>query len=247
MKNIFVAVTDGEWFTYLSELSPDEVNFWKPGGQGFGALTEGELFLFKLRSPINKIVGGGVFVRSEKLPLSFAWEAFGQKNGASEYSTVLNKINTLRTHFDSDPVIGCVILNNPFFFPEDMWFDVPNFASNIPGRTYDTESSDGRKILYEIESRLRQVPAKSVIEKVPEYGKRYLVNARLGQGGFKVVVTGAYKWNCSISGEKALPVLEAAHIKPYKKNGPSIITNGLLLRSDLHILFDRGYLTITPD
>jgi putative restriction endonuclease len=42
-----------------------------------------------------------------------------------------------------------------------------------------------------------------------------------------------------------LPVLEAAHIKPYAVSGPSYISNGLLLRSDLHKLFDSGYITIT--
>jgi len=41
-------------------------------------------------------------------------------------------------------------------------------------------------------------------------------------------------------------VLEAAHIKPYSENGPHRIDNGLLMRSDIHKLFDTGYLTITP-
>ena len=47
----------------------------------------------------------------------------------------------------------------------------------------------------------------------------------------------------------ALPisVLEAAHIKPYAQSGPHFISNGLLLRSDMHKLFDAGYLTITND
>lgn len=52
---------------------------------------------------------------------------------------------------------------------------------------------------------------------------------------------------CAISGERTLPVLEAAHIKPYTQSGPHATANGLLLRSDLHKLFDTGYLTITQD
>jgi putative restriction endonuclease len=39
--------------------------------------------------------------------------------------------------------------------------------------------------------------------------------------------------------------LEAAHIKPYAVAGPHTVSNGLLLRSDVHKLFDTGYLTIT--
>ena len=44
-----------------------------------------------------------------------------------------------------------------------------------------------------------------------------------------------------------MPVLEAAHIKPVAKDGPYIASNGLLLRSDFHTLFDDGYITIGKD
>jgi putative restriction endonuclease len=30
---LFLAVTDNTWFTYLSQLRPDEINFWQPGGR----------------------------------------------------------------------------------------------------------------------------------------------------------------------------------------------------------------------
>lgn len=50
-----------------------------------------------------------------------------------------------------------------------------------------------------------------------------------------------------MTGEKTLPVLEAAHIKPYSELGPHLVSNGILLRSDLHKLFDLGYVTVTPD
>jgi putative restriction endonuclease len=61
------------------------------------------------------------------------------------------------------------------------------------------------------------------------------------------MVTDAYHRRCAISGEKALPVLEAAHIKPVAEGGVHRMDNGLLLRSDVHTLFDRGYITVTPD
>jgi putative restriction endonuclease len=60
-------------------------------------------------------------------------------------------------------------------------------------------------------------------------------------------VTDAYKRQCAITGERTLPVLESAHILPYAKEGPNLVSNGLLLRSDLHTLFDLGYLTIAED
>jgi putative restriction endonuclease len=42
-------------------------------------------------------------------------------------------------------------------------------------------------------------------------------------------------------------VLDAAHIKPYSLGGTHEPTKGILLRQDVHTLFDRGYLTVTPE
>jgi len=44
-----------------------------------------------------------------------------------------------------------------------------------------------------------------------------------------------------------LPALEAAHIRPYGEGGEHEVNNGILFRSDLHRLFDRGYITVTPE
>jgi putative restriction endonuclease len=50
-----------------------------------------------------------------------------------------------------------------------------------------------------------------------------------------------------VTKERTLPVLEAAHIRPYAEGGEHRVDNGLLLRRDLHTLFDRGYITVTPE
>ena len=85
--NIYVGVTDNHWYDYLANNQPDELNFWQPGGkQAFRALQPYDLFLFKLHSPLNYIAGGGFFVRHAFLPVSLAWEAFGNKNGTPDYN-----------------------------------------------------------------------------------------------------------------------------------------------------------------
>ena len=73
-----------------------------------------------------------------------------------------------------------------------------------------------------------------------------MVRGRLGQGAFRILVTDSYHRRCAITGERTLPVLETAHIKPFSQHGPNSVRNGLLLRSDLHKLFDLGFLTVTP-
>jgi putative restriction endonuclease len=64
---------------------------------------------------------------------------------------------------------------------------------------------------------------------------------------FRVLVTDAYHRRCAVTGEKTLPVLEAHHIKPYKEAGPHAVSNGLLLRADLHVLFGAGYMGVDGD
>jgi len=76
------------------------------------------------------------------------------------------------------------------------------------------------------------------------YGEEYLTRARLVQGAFQILVTDAWHRRCAISGERTLPALEAAHILPYSEDGPHPISNGLLLRADLHRLFNDGYVTV---
>jgi putative restriction endonuclease len=153
-------------------------------------------------------------------------------------------------------MIGCIILANPFFFTEEQWIPVPqDWNPNwVQGKTYDDEISTGASLLAQIQERIRATErisasknkqASLAAEESSYYGSEYLTRARLGQGAFRILVTEAYKRKCAITGEKTLPVLESAHINPYVKSGPHSINNGLLLRSDLHKLFDLGYLTIT--
>jgi putative restriction endonuclease len=253
----FVGVTDNDWFRFLANLGPEEVNFWRPSPTRFRAVSEGAPFLFKLHSPEDFIVGGGFLVKFERLPLSLAWDAFGRKNGLPDFDLFARKIASYRRDSAPDPTIGCLVLNEPFFFAEDQWIPVPgDWSPNIvTGKSYDTSTPAGRRLWAQVEERLlldstrkMDVGTASLIrEGRPLFGREYLHRSRLGQGAFRVLVTSAYGRRCSISGERTLPVLEAAHIKPHSVSGPNRVNNGLLLRSDFHILFDRGYLTVTPD
>lgn len=62
-----------------------------------------------------------------------------------------------------------------------------------------------------------------------------------------MTILDVYGRACAVTREHSLPVLEAAHIVPYGKGGEHHPRNGLLLRSDLHRLFDKGFVTVTPD
>jgi putative restriction endonuclease len=252
----YVGITDYDWYRLLSAQKPDEVNFWRPGSQtSFKAIEVGAPFLFKLHSPRNYIVGGGFFVRYSVLPVSLAWQAFGAKNGATSHEELKERLYKYRDTNETNPSIGCVILTEPFFFDEPDWIPIPDdWKQNIvSGKTYDTETPVGMRLWTEVEARVGVGGAPTVVgegEAFREkelYGTAYLTRARLGQGTFRVLVTDAYQRRCAITGEKTLVVLEAAHIKPVSRSGPNRIDNGLLLRSDLHTLFDSGYVTVSND
>jgi putative restriction endonuclease len=258
----YVGVTDFDWFTFLSsQPGIEEVNFWKPGGQqGFGAVPVGAPFLFKLHSPRNVIAGGGFFVHFTRLPTSLAWEAFEIKNGATSLLEMRRRIEKYRKVAPSqeDYSIGCIVLGEPFFFREDEWIPIPSdWAPNIvSGRTYDLRQSPGQEMWEAVQARLAsrsaRITAERVVRRVAEplgrrYGDPIEVLPRLGQGSFRVLVTDAYGRRCAMTGERTLPVLDAVHIRSYAAEGEHRVQNGLLLRSDLHRLFDRGYLTVRPN
>lgn len=62
-----------------------------------------------------------------------------------------------------------------------------------------------------------------------------------------MIVTDGYQRRCAFSGERTLPALDAAHIKPYTLEQNHSVTNGILLRKDIHALFDSGYITVSPE
>ena len=79
------------------------------------------------------------------------------------------------------------------------------------------------------------------------FGDPRLVASRLGQQAFKAVVLTAHQRRCAITGAKIQPTLPAAHIRPVSCDGQNRVDNGLLLRSDIHTLFDCGYIGVDPE
>lgn len=69
---------------------------------------------------------------------------------------------------------------------------------------------------------------------------------RRGQPKFRKDLLEAYGYHCAITGCDAEEALEAAHITPYCETGVNAIYNGLLLRADIHTLFDLSLITIAP-
>ena len=73
------------------------------------------------------------------------------------------------------------------------------------------------------------------------------VTQREGQEDFREILLKVYGGKCAITGCNVEDTLDAAHISPYKGSNSNAIANGLLLRADIHRLFDCYLISINPD
>jgi len=155
----YLGVTDYNWYTFLRDEQVDEVNFWQPGGRHrFRVIGQGAPFLFKLKAPHNAIGGIGWMVTHVILPLSVAWKYFGRKNGVPSQQALQDKILHYRNDNHPNPPIGCILLTDPVFFKQKDWLPVPtNWSKSIvQGKSYDTQSLEGRKLWQQVMSLLEK-------------------------------------------------------------------------------------------
>lgn len=258
-----IQITDWQWFQFLSAQGElDEVNFWRPSDKSRPGWPDGTPVIFKLRQKHGgHIVGYGFFSTHSLQPAWVAWETLERRNGAASFAEFHGMLSAIRGSkgIESDPAgnyeIGCIMLTAPVFLEPARWIvppvDWPLQA--VQGKGYDILQGEGERVWRECLAatpRALTPTAESGIplaQGSPRYGEPTLVSRRLGQGAFQFVVADAYGRACAITNEHSRPVLEAAHIKPYAENGPHSVPNGLLLRSDIHRLFDWGYVTVSPD
>lgn len=255
----FIGVTDPGWYDRLScDPRPHDANLWRPSTRRFN-LAVGTPFLFKLKAPFHAIAGFGFFADFLVLPDWLAWDTFGEANGVDSLGALRERLRRIREgariEADAGGRIGCCLIAEARFFPRDAWVRPPNDWSprTQTGATYDLSHGEGQRVWAECMDRVAQGAGAAGVE-VPiiatpgaRFGAPTLHAPRLGQGIFRVQVLEAYGRACAVTGEHSLPVLEAAHIKPYAQGGEHAVTNGLALRTDIHRLFDRGYVTVDED
>ena len=254
----YVGVTDIDWYHYLSARPLiREANFWRPyGARAFKVLSPGEPFIFKTKEPLNRIVGGAVFEGFVSLNISRAWEFFGEGNGVASCDALVQRIHRITGEsLDAigDREIGCVLLRDLWFFPHQEQLPTPlSFAANIvQGKSFTYPGEDAvvdavvQRILSGEDSPVRFDGEGENLG--PTRGAPRLITPRLGQGGFKAIVQEAYVRRCAITHHKIIPTLQAAHILPVAEGGQHRVDNGILLRSDVHTMFDRGYIGIDEE
>ena len=257
-----VANTDDRWFSYFQRFDQltaiDEVNFWRPSAQSrFKALQPGDPFFFRLKSPVNALVGFGFFAVYSKMSIRLAWDVFGVRNGARTYAELAQRIRRFRSRSgqSEDAELGCIILREVMLLPQQMW--VPwgpeqGWPSNVQGYKGFELSAGTELTLAEL---LQSTNPVTVPELKPDFElltedsrtrSQGVIGTRHGQRTFRLRLLSAYG-QCAATGEHAFPVLDAAHIQKYLGPASNHPQNGIVLRTDIHRLYDAGYITVTPD
>ncbi|HEX5009334.1 MAG TPA: HNH endonuclease [Planctomycetota bacterium] len=238
----------------------DEVNFWRPRDQqALKSIQPGDPFFLRLKRPHYRIAGWGFFAQWRLLPFSLAWELFGEKNGAAEFGAFRRNVQRLRGDDPAAPgalPLGCVVLRDVTFLPEDRWLQwgaTRDWARNIvTEKAYALGAGAGRELASLLQSNAAQSPPDlegefQLLDVDDRTWERRLVAQRDAQGTFRSRLLEAYGNRCALTGERVVPVLEAAHIQPYLGPASNHVQNGILLKADLHKLYDAGYVDITPD
>ncbi|MBN9492886.1 HNH endonuclease [bacterium] len=262
-----VANTDQRWFRHFrgqsnyAAVEVDEVNFWRPfAQQEFRALLPGHPFFFRLKAPIAAIAGFGFFAVEHAVPVPVAWDLFGEKNGTTSPEDFVQRIDKFRSRpGTADRVnakLSCLVLRDAVFLPESAWVSWQRNEGWSPRvqtyKRYDLTTAAGSVLTRLLrDNHPAAVPELTPVFHLVESDNRVRIGAsivaRAGQGTFKLRLLKAYQGRCAVTGEHAVPVLDAAHIQSYLGPSSNHLQNGLLLRTDLHRLYDSGYVTVTPD
>jgi putative restriction endonuclease len=244
----YVAVTDPVWLRRLRSTRSGEANFWQPRP---AALRQdpGTPWIFKVRGS-DLVAGYGFFSYYSVMPVGVAWETFGVANGVESLAEMNRRISDLRREHAGGESVGCVVLAEMSILPETDYIRAPKDwkRNTVRGEYYNLAEGEGARVWGQLmEYRLAQATVSPTLSVPGGAGKPALYVPRRGQGAFRLMVMDAYDRRCAVTGEKTLPALEAAHIRPFGEVLSHEVTNGVLLRSDVHRLFDQGYVTIDPD
>lgn len=257
---IALSPTDIGWFNFLAKQNDlTVVNFWTPTDWNIQNLQPGDYWYFVLKGPEpRKIGGGGRFVEYKHMRASKAWDLYGYGNGSTTYKEMVDWLNEYigkraqTAKPSSDPEIGCIILDKCTFLPTHLQKTAADFGLTFPSQVVKFKTFDHLPL------QLGRLPTTTeVIDISDEYNpsndedgrKRTLASIvrRRGQAAFRQSLLDAYEGRCAITGCDVVDALEAAHITPYMGHQTNTLQNGLLLRTDIHTLFDLGKIAICPN
>jgi putative restriction endonuclease len=157
----FLAVTDPNWLRTLASAGASEVNFWQPRPTSVRQ-PEGTPWIFKVRGT-DRIAGFGFFSYWTVMPLTVAWETFGEANGTQSYGEMVRRVRALRHSDDADDRVGCVVLADVILLDPTEWIAAPaDWKPNIVrGAGYDLSLGEGARVWNQLRVLAATTPRQS--------------------------------------------------------------------------------------
>ena len=257
MRKMFaVAPTDLDWFQQLRTdgVKGDVINFWTPTPWNISRLQVNDKLYFMLKSPIRKIGGFGKFVEYKNMRVSEAWRKYGRDNGVENLSQLISRTDKYKAkhtkkNLISDPVIGCILLNDPEFYDNDNLKTDKSEGIDFPKQVVKIKYFRKRekKVQNEKEREIEVKKTFELVDSSKSKRKQLTQKERKGQAAFRRDILKIYNNSCAITEIKQKEVLEAAHIQGYVNEESNNVQNGICLRVDIHKLFDNGLISINND
>ncbi len=147
-----------------------------------------------------------------------------------------------------EPRFRYIVIDNVRYPTKAFCFLVAQLAGETDRKTNDMTVNEAfaplKKLEYvEVNGPPAQSTAKQEEARLQSY---YWTLARPKQADFRRKLLDAYECRCAMTGCTVTEALEAAHVEPFRNGGIDLLSNGILLRSDLHRLFDAGLIAIDP-
>ena len=251
-----VAPTDLDWFQQLRTdgVKGDVINFWTPTPWNISRLQVNDKLYFMLKSPIRKIGGFGKFVEYKNMRASEAWRKYGRDNGVENLSQLISRTDKYKAKHTKknlipDPVIGCILLNDPEFYDNDNLKTDKSEGIDFPKQVVKIKYFRKRekKVQNEKEREIEVKKTFELVDSSKSKRKQLTQKERKGQAAFRRDILKIYNNSCAITEIKQKEVLEAAHIQGYVNEESNNVQNGICLRVDIHKLFDNGLISINND
>ena len=255
----YVGVTDGDWYRFLAPgPGSRRSTSGGPAAAGeFRALGPGEPFFFKTHHPHNRVVGGGFYSGFARLRVSEAWELFGEGNGVADLTqmrrgsanTAGSRSRRARTRSSAACSSATSASSRRRRAGAAAGLRTQHRAGQglRPGRPSLAAGyfEDLLHRLLGVRGRGRPSASRGTATG-PVFGDPRLAPHAARPAGVPGGRPGRLRPALRDHRHQIRPVLQAAHIRPLPAGGEHRLDNGLLLRSDVHTLFDRGYLGVDP-
>lgn len=246
-------LSDREYNFLRENTPPAKVNLWKAFAQDY-SISPNSMIVLAIEGENHLVmpVGHAMFEQTDYLSIEEAWNIYSLGNCFMSKSDFQEAIKTFPNVCKSKKVF-CTILRDVIISDE---------LTSLPGESLTFVNSNVTALFsqnefpYTLQSENNHEP-KDIIDSynpfVPLDNDQTKLKietesvVREGQEEFRRSLFSAYGGKCCITGESTKEVLQAAHIQSYINKHSHHIQNGLLLRSDFHLLYDSGLMTILED